>query len=422
MAALYLGCTQDFDQFEPGLGFGGAGMTTSTATGTGGMNIPCTSDDACDDASSCTTDACNLVTNTCAFTPLPDGPAPGITDIPGDCVDQRCVGGVSSIEPDDTEAPDDGSDCTNDSCQNGTAINAPLPEGTPCAAGECNAVGQCTGCNAPEECVGQDTSCSQRTCINSICGVDNQPPGTPLPVGDQTAGDCILRICDGLGGETLTGDNTDPPADDGLDCTAEVCVNDQPTHDPLPQGTPCGSGVCDGAGTCFECVDDGDCTAPETCGGGGVMNQCGCTPLDCAGVGATCGAVPNGCGGTLNCNDGVTNGTETAVDCGGPAGGTCNVDCADGNTCGDSGDCVSGFCTDGVCCNSACGTVCRSCAVPGSVGTCAIVPLLQDDAPLCTGTMTCNGNANNACRLDNGEPCTQANQCASGNCNSNICQ
>jgi len=44
----------------------------------------------------------------------------------------------------------------------------------------------------------------------------------------------------------------------------------------------------------------GSCIAPDTCGGGGVANVCGCTPTTCAALQA-CGSVSNGCGGTLSC-------------------------------------------------------------------------------------------------------------------------
>ena len=415
MAAMYFGCTQDFSQFEP-LGFGGAG-TTSSSGGSGG-GAPCTGDAACDDDNPCTNDSCNLAAGTCVSTDVPDGDVPGATDDPDDCVDPRCESGASTTVPDDSEVPDDGSDCTDDSCADGTAINAPKPEGTVCAAGECNDGGACIGCNSPEDCAGQDTFCSERTCINETCGVENRAANTPLPDGDQTDGDCILQVCDGNGGETITGDN-DPPTD-GNPCTDGSCVNDMPMQEPAPAGDPCGMGnLCNGNGMCVECLDNGDCTAPETCGGGGNMGQCGCTPTTCATLGLTCGMAPNGCGGTLNCNDGVTNGDETDVDCGGgaPPGGTCAVDCALGNDCNAPSDCVSNFCADGVCCNNGCGTACRSCALPATMGTCSGVPLGQDDPPLCMGdTMTCSGGGGSSCKLESGEPCTLPADCASGVC------
>ena len=77
-------------------------------------------------------------------------------------------------------------------------------------------------------------------------------------------------------------------------------------------GKNCG-GVSDGCGGTLNC---GPCTPPQTCGGGGTSNVCGCTPKTCAP--GQCGVVPNGCGGPLNC--GACAAPQT---CGG--GGALNV-------------------------------------------------------------------------------------------------
>jgi hypothetical protein len=85
-------------------------------------------------------------------------------------------------------------------------------------------------------------------------------------------------------------------------------------------GANCGT-LPDGCGGTLNC---GTCTLPQTCGGGGTPNVCGCTPTTCALVGANCGTIADGCGGTLDC------GTCVAPDtCGG--GGRPNV-------CGTSSD------------------------------------------------------------------------------------
>src|SRR5262249_34707070 len=79
----------------------------------------------------------------------------------------------------------------------------------------------------------------------------------------------------------------------------------------------CGS-IADGCGGTLNC---GTCTAPQTCGGGGVANVCGaaaCTPTTCAAQGKNCGTIADGCGGTLGC--GVCTAPQT---CGG--GGVPNV-------------------------------------------------------------------------------------------------
>jgi len=97
-------------------------------------------------------------------------------------------------------------------------------------------------------------------------------------------------------------------------CTPTTCA---------AQGKNCGS-ISNGCGGTLAC---GTCTAPQTCGGGGVANVCGaaaCTPTTCAAQGKNCGTISDGCGGTLTC--GACTAPQT---CGG--GGVANV-CGGGTT------------------------------------------------------------------------------------------
>ncbi len=88
-------------------------------------------------------------------------------------------------------------------------------------------------------------------------------------------------------------------------------------------------------------VSCGTCTAPQSCGAGGVPNVCGCAPTTCAALGKNCGQVPNGCGGTLNCGA-----CATPLTCGG-AGvpNTCGLGCALG--CPTGWSCTGGVCAGG---------------------------------------------------------------------------
>ncbi len=95
------------------------------------------------------------------------------------------------------------------------------------------------------------------------------------------------------------------PVDDGNECTADVCRDGDPVHDPVTPGTPCATGSCSAAGTC----------APATC------------------------------------TDAFTNGDETDADCG---GGTCPT-CAAGDACDRGADCASGVCTGMICQPVRCG-------------------------------------------------------------------
>ena len=100
------------------------------------------------------------------------------------------------------------------------------------------------------------------------------------------------------------------------------------------QNAQCGL-IGDGCGGTIDC---GGCPMGETCGGGGTLFQCGtgsgsCTARTCMQAGATCGKVGDGCGGlTPDC--GSCTFPET---CGG--GGTANV-CGCTNLCSQINACT----------------------------------------------------------------------------------
>ena len=124
-------------------------------------------------------------------------------------------------------------------------------------------------------------------------------------------------------------------------------------------GATCGP-IGDGCGGVIRC---GDCTAPQTCGGGGRLSQCGgtsgCVPRTCAALGVSCGPAGDGCGGQLDCGS-----------------------CPDGQSCGGGGRpgaCGSGGATDAAVacvrrtCESAgatCGAVSDGCGGLLMCGTC----------------------------------------------------
>src|SRR5204863_6040610 len=102
-------------------------------------------------------------------------------------------------------------------------------------------------------------------------------------------------------------------------CTPTTCA---------AQGKNCGT-ISNGCGGTLTC---GSCTAPQTCGGGGVANLCGggCTPTTCAAQGKNCGTIADGCGGTLTC--GACTAPQT---CGAAVATVCGTapTCDDGNLC-----------------------------------------------------------------------------------------
>ena len=163
----------------------------------------------------------------------------------------------------------------------------------------------------------------------------------------------------GCSGNNVGGDNvdagTDPNATDDMstDPNAASCA---------AVNANCGL-ISDGQGGTIDC---GTCTAPQTCGGGGVFFQCGgssggCTPKTateaCAAINANCGELSDGCNGTVSCGT-CTNAGET---CGG--GGTPFV-------CGKGG----GTCTPTTCTalNANCGMIGDGCGGTLNCGNCTV--------------------------------------------------
>jgi hypothetical protein len=174
-------------------------------------------------------------------------------------------------------------------------------------------------------------------------------------------------------------------------CTTMKCTEGFCVAGFVSTGLQCNNDkVCDGAGSCVECVKENDCDGwDDYC----YNNEC------------------------FSCDDNIQNGGETGVDCGGP---NCNP-CL-GTPCNSENDCQPNACIDGVCCDSNCDGVCRSCTVAGSIGKCSVLAAGDEDPGVCDGTKACSGDTKK-CSFKNGQPCTDNNQCLSANCSpENICE
>ncbi len=174
-------------------------------------------------------------------------------------------------------------------------------------------------------------------------------------------------------------------------CTTMSCNDGSCKAGLVPPGTQCnGDRVCDGSGSCVECVYDSDCN----------------------GTNPTCEA--NEC---ISCSDGEKNGAETGVDCGGPKCAPCS-----GMACMSGNDCPMGlYCVDGVCCDAPCTEQCKACNLNGKQGKCSTLSKGAEDPGVCEGTTACSGY-NAQCLLKNGQPCMMDGQCISDICVSGICE
>lgn len=210
----------------------------------------------------------------------------------GACVDEDPCAGLSC---------DDGNPCTEDACGfDGACSNVVLSNGTTCdrdsAPGICES-GSCV--DPPSPCLG-DPCDDGNECTNDVCTADGLDPvcdyvdksdGVACTAAGNLPGTCEVGVCVDLCA--------------GVDCSAtSQCVEDGVCNPDTgrcvagadeARGTACtddGGGVCDGGGSCVECVDALQCTAGDACNEGicGVNNECEYVPLTEL---AECSANPN---------------------------------------------------------------------------------------------------------------------------------
>ncbi|MDC0746894.1 hypothetical protein [Polyangium mundeleinium] len=254
--------------------------------------------------------------------------------------------------------------CTVWTCEANVCQQRPAEARSPCPLGVCDGAGECVGCINADDC-GESTECGQWICGARICTRTFTAAGTPLSMQPN---DCQTSQCDGKGNTSTVFDL---------------------------QGTACatnGGKVCDGTGSCVECMSNADCTAP----------------------GSFCDVPSQTC---FRCNDSQKNGDETDTDC----GGQYCAKCAPGKACTKGGDCVSNFCVDGVCCNSSCTEPCKACNLIGSVGLCDAIPKYGEDLSYGNGetclhanNLACTGLG--SCESTLGSPCLVNGDCASIHC------
>jgi Bacterial Ig-like domain/Lamin Tail Domain len=417
----------------------GAGVTCLNGACTGcGAPSDCPGvDDECK-SRTCSLGVCGL-----AFTASGTAVA---TQTAGDCQKSQCDGAGNTVSvADNADAPaDDGAQCTSDVCAAGVPSHPAKPTNTACnqnGGAVCDAAGACVECNAAAQCPGTDTECKARSCTANACGFAFQPAGTMTSM--QTAGDCKVNQCDGSGNIVQVDANGDTPADDGAQCTSDVCSNGAPAHPAKPIDTACnqnGGTLCSAVGTCVQCNaaaqcpgNDTECQArtcsSNTCGqsnaaagtmtsaqsaGDCKINQCDgagnivssvdnndlpaddgaqCTSEICtAGVpshpnksfGTACnqsgGALCNGAGACVapSCSDGLHNGSETDIDC----GGSC-MSCPVNAGCLIAADCQSGVCTGNICVATSCSDGIKNGSETGvdCGGPCAACPAVVSTTP-----------------------------------------
>jgi hypothetical protein len=215
---------------------------------------------ACDDGNACTDDSCNPTAG-CVFTPNMAVCNDGNACTTGD----TCTGGVCGGA---ARTCDDGNGCTDDSCDAATgcvftANTAACDDGDPCTISDVCGGGVCAA--------GTARSCDD----GSVCTNDSCDPALGCVFTPNTAACDDGDACttgDTCGGGVCAGTTT-RSCDDGNVCTADSCdaalgcvfaFNTVLCNDgnACTTGDVCGSGTC--AGTLRTC-DDGNVCTDDSC-------------------------------------------------------------------------------------------------------------------------------------------------------------
>ena len=364
----------------------------------------------CDDGKACTP------TDTCQGGSCIGQGGSGCCLVDIDCDDQNpCTvdacdtnGGVCSNEPgNEGVSCSDGQFCTeNDTCITGNCDGAPRQcAGTECADGFCDEAESVCALEAIADdtpCTDDGNECTADRCAEGICV--HAPTPTPCKDGnDCTFNDqCLAGLCEG----------TAYDCDDGLECTADVCLGDgscstaigatwcvigsvchaEDDANPLntcevcvPQKAqkswsqrPTGSACTDDDNQCTDDLcEDGACIHPpnlQPCDDGEL-----CTKFDACSLGACEGIA-------FSCDDGVS----------------CTLDACDGVG-GCSATVNAGFCLIG--------TNCFADGMPDPQNGCATC-----DSELDQSGWTSRA-AGSVC--SDGSLCTEADKCTGGVCSGN---
>ncbi|WP_437989618.1 hypothetical protein [Sorangium sp. So ce145] len=212
----------------------------------------------------------------------------------GDCVTLRCdEAGRVVAELNDSDAFNDGNECTIDTCAQGVSVHEPRAAGeAEEGSGYCDGEGHRVACIHDEDCGTPSYACSTSgTCVLEWC--DNG-------IFDDASGE-TARDCGGLCQPCRAGQ---PCAVDS-DCIAGACGSDR-----LCEETSCRDGIQNGAET------DVDCGAPS-CPACAAGRRCD------AHASCKSGVCTDGTCRAPTCDDGVKNGAEPGIDC----GASCPIAC-----------------------------------------------------------------------------------------------
>lgn len=336
-------CVSDVDCFE--------GLSCDS-----GLCVGCRGDSDCDDGVTCTVDTCDLDSSICSNTPSSERCDDGdlCTGI-DQCLpeselasEQGCV----AINPID---PDDGIDCTVDSCDPTTGVVNHVPDDTACAdPGVCE-VGICdpdAGCES--EALAAGLACPGGVCDGAgSCAVCADTSAGGIDAGcNEATPSCDSGVCVACTeeSEACPLDCAGVPGGDATEDACGVCDND-PTNNCI--------GGCDGP--CIACGSDSDCDDDNACTEGSCDAETGLCVWDRdAREGDSCDDG-DACTSASRCSMGTCVGTEiTICEVGGCFTGRCDSETGcefseEGTSCEDDNDATNaGYCDGRGTCIGAC--------------------------------------------------------------------
>ena len=347
-----------------------------------------------------------------------------------DCVSgEMCLGG--SCGPKGHGVPCGGdAECGSGHCTDGVCCDSAC--GGACqSCNQVGAVGTCTPTPAGQGhplCLEQDPStCGTTGVCDGQGGCTSYPANTPCAVAactDSTSGNSV-RTCDGLGtclaAKSFTCGN--------FACVKGACTESCTTQSDCAPGHSCTIATGSTVGTCGKKVDGQSCTANADCVNGncadGVCCSTTCTGAcrSCAVAGSlgTCtsiaagGADPHGV-----CKDLTAAMCSTDGKCDGagacrkyPAGTICAPQSCSGSsytqpsTCSTAGTCVAAAAT--------------SCSPYECIGSACYAACTDDSECLSPFTCGMGGVVSSCGKKPPGQPCSNASQCATGQCAQGVC-
>ncbi len=366
--------TSNGDELTPANNIDSETTTVMLLCGNGQVNAG----EVCDDGNGTNGDGCN---NDCRRSngepcTIDNQCSSGVCDPTSMTCEPANTCGNGELEPANNEVCDDGNTAPNDGCESDCRLSngQGCTMDSQCASGECN---EQTG-----------------LCVPAIgCGNGVLNAGEICDDGNTINGDGCETTCRRTDGQPCTMDNQ---------CHSGVCDPDSGTCEPA---NVCGNGEVENAEVC----DDGNSTDGDGCNTDCKLSdteECD-DDTDCSS--GVCDPDSDTCEPANVCGNGATEGAEICDDGNSTDGDGCNTDCklSDTEECDDDDDCSSGVCDNGVCEPA---LVCGNGVVEGDEGC--------DDGNTASGD-----GCTSACKVEDGEPCVDDDDCESGVCDpqTNVC-